>query len=222
MKKNPTIIATAIASIGTIGALMLTSGIRPQNDTPTRSARPPKNQSAQTTPVGNATSAMYANMTGDTFDKAYLADMITHHQGALNMASTARAQATRNEIRLLADAILTSQSAEVQQMLSWQQQWNYINVDSNNPHAGHAMEEAGDMGGAMAAMESELRGVSGEAYDKEFLKQMILHHQQAVDMSKHAETNAKHKEIKDLAKTIITTQQKEIADMQLWQQQWGY
>jgi len=170
----------------------------------------------------NQTSSMYANMTGDQFDKAYLTDMIAHHQGALNMASQARELATKAEIRSLADAILTSQATEVQQMMDWQQEWNYSATDSSNPHAGHMMQSSGSMGDDMADMEAKLNGLSGQAYDQEFLKQMILHHQQAVDMSKYADTNAKHQEVKDLAQAVITAQEKEIADMKSWQQKWGY
>ena len=107
-------------------------------------------------------------------------------------------------------------------MMDWQQEWNYSATDSSNPHAGHMMESSGSMGDDMADMEAKLSGLSGEAYDKEFLKQMILHHQQAVDMSKYADTNAKHQEVKDLAAAIITAQEKEIADMKSWQQKWGY
>ncbi|MBP6038313.1 MAG: DUF305 domain-containing protein [Candidatus Saccharimonas sp.] len=179
-------------------------------------------ETSQSSRSGNQTSSMYANMTGDQFDKAYLTDMIAHHQGALNMASQARELATKAEIRTLADAILSSQSTEVQQMLDWQQAWNYTATDSSNPHAGHMMESSGSMGDDMANMEAKLNGLSGEAYDKEFLKQMILHHQQAVDMSKYADTNAKHQEVKDLAQAVITAQEKEIADMKSWQQKWGF
>ena len=179
-------------------------------------------ETSQNSQSENQTSSMYANMTGDQFDKAYLTDMIAHHQGALNMASQARELATKVEIRTLADAILTSQATEVQQMMDWQQEWNYSATDSSNPHAGHMMESSGSMGDDMANMESKLNGLSGEAYDKEFLKQMILHHQQAVDMSKYADTNAKHQEVKDLAQAVITAQEKEIADMKSWQQKWGF
>lgn len=84
------------------------------------------------------------------------------------------------------------------------------------------MQSSGSMSGDMADMEAKLNGLSGEAYDKEFLKQMILHHQQAVDMSKYSDTNAKHQEVKDLARAVITAQEKEIADMKSWQQKWGY
>jgi uncharacterized protein (DUF305 family) len=179
-------------------------------------------ETGQNSQSGSQTGSMYASMTGDQFDKAYLTDMIAHHQGALNMASQARELATKSEIRTLADAILSSQATEVQQMMNWQQEWEYSTTDISNPHAGHMMESSGSMGDDMANMEAKLNGLSGEAYDKEFLKQMILHHQQAVDMSKYADTNAKHQEVKDLAQAVISAQEKEIADMKSWQQKWGF
>ena len=40
-------------------------------------------QVTQPTTERDATNEMYANIMGDEFDKAYLADMIAHHQGAL-------------------------------------------------------------------------------------------------------------------------------------------
>lgn len=79
-------------------------------------------ETSQSSQPDNQTSSMYANMTGDQFDKAYLTDMIAHHQGALNMASQARELATKAEIRTLADAILSSQASEVRQMMDWQQE----------------------------------------------------------------------------------------------------
>ena len=105
-------------------------------------------------------------------------------------------------------------------MMDWQQQWGYI--DGTDPHAGHVMEAGDGMGADMAAMEAKLYDLTGEAYDKEFVAQMILHHQQAIDMSRYAETNAKHQELKAMAAAIIAAQQKEIDDMKRWQQQWGY
>lgn len=81
-------------------------------------------ETSQSSQSDNQTSSMYANMTGNQFDKAYLTDMIAHHQGALNMASQARELATKAEIRTLADAILSTQATEVQQMMDWQQEWS--------------------------------------------------------------------------------------------------
>ena len=74
----------------------------------------------------------------------------------------------------------------------------------------------------MVEMQNKLQGLTGEEYDKEFLKQMIVHHEQAVEMSKYAATNAKHQEIKDLASAVISAQTKEIEQMKQWQKDWGY
>ena len=51
---------------------------------------------------------------------------------------------------------------------------------------------------------------------------MILHHEQAIEMSRYAETNANHQELKDLAREVIAAQTKEIEQMKQWQQEWGY
>lgn len=52
--------------------------------------------------------------------------------------------------------------------------------------------------------------------DAMFFQMMIPHHQQAVDMSTLALTQSENQELKDLAKSIIDAQTKEIEDMQSW------
>ncbi len=82
-------------------------------------------------------------------------------------------------------------------------------------------DDAGmSMADMMADMNDALREKSGDEFDKAFLEEMIVHHQGAVEMAELARTNAAHQEIKDLADAIIAAQNKEIADMQGWQQQW--
>jgi uncharacterized protein (DUF305 family) len=76
------------------------------------------------------------------------------------------------------------------------------------------------MADMMTSMNAELQGKSGDAFDQAFLSEMIVHHQGAVEMAKLALTNAKHQEIKDLAKAIIAAQNKEIGDMQSWAKAW--
>lgn len=92
----------------------------------------------------------------------------------------------------------------------------------------HMMPDGTMMGGddhmsmkdMMTNMNAELEGKTGDAFDQAFLREMIVHHQGAVEMAVLALTNAKHQEIKDLAKGIIAAQNKEIADMKAWQESW--
>lgn len=78
-----------------------------------------------------------------------------------------------------------------------------------------------DMDSMMKQMNAGLIGKSGDAFDQAFLKEMIVHHEGAVEMAKLALTNAKHQEIKDLAKAIIEAQNKEITSMKTWQSTWS-
>lgn len=99
-------------------------------------------------------------------------------------------------------------------------------IQANNSGMAHMMPDSTMMGGGtdmsamMANMNAGLQGKTGDAFDQEFLAEMIVHHQGAIDMAKLAQTNAKHQEIKDLANAIIKAQTSEIAQMKAWQTTW--
>lgn len=59
----------------------------------------------------------------DDFDLRFIEAMLPHHEGALVMAEDALDKSERPEILELAQAILTSQQAEIEQMESWKQEW---------------------------------------------------------------------------------------------------
>jgi uncharacterized protein (DUF305 family) len=63
-------------------------------------------------------------------------------------------------------------------------------------------------------------GPANANYDLRFLDSMIPHHQGALVMSKEVLTKSKRPELIKLAKSIISEQQKEIAQMQQWRKQW--
>ena len=71
-------------------------------------------------------------------------------------------------------------------------------------------------------MTEELKGLTGDAFDKAFLSSMIEHHQSAINMAYSGQTNAKHDEVKTLTKAIVAAQSSEIAQMKRWQKDWGY
>ncbi len=57
------------------------------------------------------------------FDQRFITAMISHHQGAIEMAKMAQSMAEHQEIKELADAIITAQQAEIEQMQEWEQAW---------------------------------------------------------------------------------------------------
>lgn len=72
----------------------------------------------------------------------------------------------------------------------------------------------------MHDMNAGLQGKTGDAFDKEFLAEMIVHHQGAIDMAKLVQQTSKRPELLKLAQDIIEAQSKEISQMQDWQKQW--
>lgn len=64
-----------------------------------------------------------AGKTGDDFDKAFLSEMIMHHEGAVTMAEAALKNATHEEIKTMAHAIISAQTTEIKQMQDWQKAW---------------------------------------------------------------------------------------------------
>lgn len=70
-------------------------------------------------------SADLQGKTGDEFDKAFLSSMIAHHQGAIDMAKLVKANAKHDELKAMANDILSAQSKEIDQMQTWQTDWGY-------------------------------------------------------------------------------------------------
>lgn len=68
------------------------------------------------------------NKTGDDFDETFITSMIMHHEGAIDMAKLAEENAKHDEIKQLADEILSAQSKEIDMMQTWQADWGYKNT----------------------------------------------------------------------------------------------
>lgn len=160
----------------------------------------------------------YAAMTGETYDRNFIANMIAHHQGAIDMAKLAQTTAKHVELKTMADNIVRAQEKEKADLLAWQKEWGYPSTSADDMQDHAAMGMMDSMSGMLTALE----GKSGDDFDKAFMEQMIIHHQGALDMAAPGKENALRQEIKDLSSAIVNDQMKEIAQMQTWQKEWGY
>lgn len=74
-------------------------------------------------------------------------------------------------------------------------------------------KEAGGMETMMAQID-RLEKMSGEEFDREFAKDMIRHHEMQIQMSERALEQAKHEEVRDIAKATLTSHKQDIADLE--------
>lgn len=77
------------------------------------------------TPEMEAAMRMSADLGGadEEFDLRFINMMIPHHEGAVVMAEQVLERSDRPELQALAEAILATQQAEIDQMQAWRQTW---------------------------------------------------------------------------------------------------
>jgi uncharacterized protein (DUF305 family) len=74
--------------------------------------------------------------------------------------------------------------------------------------------------GPMGGHEQELARLSGDAFDRAFLQEMVMHHAMAVIMARPVAEQAQHQELRDLAAAIVADQTREIELMRGWLRDW--
>lgn len=85
--------------------------------------------------------ANLAGKQGDEFDKAFINEMIVHHEGAVDMAELALTNAKHPEIKTLANAIISAQTTEISQMKGWLEDW-YGNEPQSSLNANQGSQGA--------------------------------------------------------------------------------
>ncbi len=73
----------------------------------------------------------------DAFDKAFIQEMIGHHQGAIQMAELVEVNAKHDELKQLGQDIISAQTDEINKMEAWQAEWGYKAVPAS--HGLHGM-----------------------------------------------------------------------------------
>ena len=150
----------------------------------------------------------------ETTDGAFLAEMVPHHESAIEMAKVAQKQADHPEIKQLADDIIAAQDSEIEQMNAMHER--LFDQPVSEDHNTLGMDEA-MMGMEMMSMNSL---EASKPFDRAFIDEMIPHHQGAILMARMELADGQDPEVMDLAQSIIDAQSSEIERMNEWRMQW--
>jgi len=149
-------------------------------------------------------------MMGQNIDQHFIVQMIPHHEGAIAMAKIALERSKRPEVLSLAKGIIAAQEKENRDMRAWYQSW----YGSAAPSSGMGMMHMGGMTGDLNTL------ASAADFDREFITQMIPHHEMAIMMAQMLQASTGRNEMKQLAANIIASQSQEIDLMRGWLKAW--
>lgn len=164
-------------------------------------------------------SMMGNNQMMGQIDSHFIEQMIPHHEDAITMANLALVRAEHSEIRTLAGSIIETQSTEIDKMERWYKLWFGNGVPNQGSPMGWSMRTT--MHGSIMDNGSDIKiPENAKPFDKEFIEQMIPHHQMAVMMAQMLSNSTNRVEMKKIAEDIISAQTKEINKMRKWYSAW--
>ena len=152
-------------------------------------------------------------------DVGFSRDMATHHLQGVEMANLALEHSEDPAVRGLAFDIATTQTNQVGRMQGWLALWGYSPTGGDQMawmgSGSHGTDMPGmDMSGGsglMPGMATEdelanLRSLQGTAFDVEFLRLMIRHHQGGLEMAQYAAAHGGTDVVRTLATSIADSQ----------------
>ena len=148
---------------------------------------------------------------GGYSDRAFIDAMVPHHRGAVEMAEVALENAEHREIRELAEDVVAAQEKEIEDLRAIKEE----EYGTSEIPSGMDRGEMDAMGMTDSQELAERR-----PFDKAFIDAMIPHHESAIAMANAALDGSDNPEVREIARAIVEAQEKEIAQMEAWRQDW--
>jgi uncharacterized protein (DUF305 family) len=148
---------------------------------------------------------------GQYEDLRFLDMMAAHHEMAIAQAKMVLERAEHAELRTMAQGIVDSQTAEIEQMRSIKQaEYGSTHLPlAMNPHQ---MDNMGTLTDALLE--------AAHPFDLAFLDGMIPHHAGAIAMASVARLHSKNARIRTMVRAIIDAQAAEVGKMIEMRQRW--
>jgi uncharacterized protein (DUF305 family) len=170
-----------------------------------------------TTAAAAAAAAPQANKT----DRAFVREMIPHHEMAVDMAKMAKTDGEHAKIRRLARRIMRTQTGEIRTLEKIARRLGV--TPESMPMNDQMMRDFETLGvspreSGMSMNMHDLHGA--KPFDRRFIDLMIPHHQGAIRMARAERAKGRHARLRRIARAIITDQAREIRQMNAWRKAW--
>jgi uncharacterized protein (DUF305 family) len=169
--------------------------------------------------MGGATAT--AASTANAVDRAFVREMVPHHQMAVEMATMASTQAEHAQLKALAASIVADQSAEIRTLKRIAKRLG-VTPAGDNDHE-QMIRDADTLGLSMdeMGMSMDMGKLDGaKPFDRKFIDMMIEHHQGAIRMARVERSKSADAHLRRIARAIVVAQAKEIRRMNAWRKRW--
>lgn len=159
-------------------------------------APPPSPSATAASGAVNAADVMFAQM------------MVAHHRQGIEIVTLTDTRAESPEVKRLAAAIKTTQTAERETMAGWLRTWGKPPTADASAHAAH--------GGMPGTSNVEIRSVkakSGGDFDRAFLNMLIAHQDDAIQMARSETAGGSDAQAKAMADRIEKSRSAQITQM---------
>lgn len=196
-------------------ATLLVSTVYSQNysfaQAPSSSSEQSKDyQSAYTDIFNKMKEGMNAAQNTGNVNLDFILEMIPHHEGGINMAKAIIKYGTNEDVKKIAQNIVTSQEAQIPLMQQLKVKFEKEPLSTKEDSQNYIKDYDEIKSTMFKEMESvPLTGTS----DETFLRQMIYHHEGAIAMSKNILKYTQNAKLKSLAENIVTTQSQGVDEM---------
>ncbi|QIN81001.1 DUF305 domain-containing protein (plasmid) [Rubrobacter marinus] len=148
---------------------------------------------------------------GEYSDERFIDMMAAHHAMAIEMAKVGRKNAEHEEVKQLAEGIISEQQGQIEELSS------IMEREFGSPEVADTMNPQDSSMYAML-MPDQLAGQ--RPFDKAFIDSNAPHHAAGVEMAGVALMQSENAEIRRLARSIVDAQSRELGQMIGWRQQW--
>jgi uncharacterized protein (DUF305 family) len=166
-----------------------------------------------------------AKAAANATDRAFVREMIPHHQMAVEMAKMAKMNGDHAKVRTLAGKIITAQNGEISTLTAIGKSLGVTpaKMPTNGQMSAQTMRDLDTLGVTMSqsGMMMNMSDLDGaKPFDRKFIDMMIPHHQGAIRMARAELAKGKNTKLRSIARGIVSAQAKEIRQMNSWRKAW--